>query len=217
MRPISESRERTVEARRSAVSLLFYLITASGVVIGFVFFVGWAYAYHYFAHFKLGLLALKLPVVTYLGFSFWVFQVWWWLLIPYVLWIAVLALREPQLSPWLERIKRDHPLSLKHLQVLVVLLAFLLAWWLASISAGWYYQAQQANHFSDLPLVSVWPNAPTADETLRELYGELPEGSYRLLLEDRDMLFLFKPPSPGKPVPVIELPWKEVRLVRVLP
>ena len=70
--PIAENRERTADAYRSAVSLLFYLIAVSALVIGLVFFTGWAYAYHYFAHFKLGLLALKLPVVTYPGFSLWV-------------------------------------------------------------------------------------------------------------------------------------------------
>jgi hypothetical protein len=51
------------------------------------------------------------------------------------------------------------------------------------------------------------------------LYGELPNGVYRLLLENRETLFLFKLPTDGKParLPVIELPLKEVKLLRVLP
>ena len=189
------------------------------MVIGFVFFVGWAYAYHYFTHFKLGLLALKLPVVTYLGFSFWVFQAWWWLLVPYVLWVVGLALREPRLSSWLERAKTDRPRLLKHVQVIAALLAFLLAWWVTEIGAGRFFRAQQANRFSDLPLVNVWPAAPAADDTLRELYAELPTGVYRVLLEDRERLFLFKLPAEHQaaPIAVIELPWREVKAVRMLP
>lgn len=70
--PTPEKRERTADACRSAVSLLFYLIAVSALVIGLVFFTGWAYAYHYFTHFKPGLLAPKLPVVTYPGFRLWV-------------------------------------------------------------------------------------------------------------------------------------------------
>ena len=101
-----------------------------------------------------------------------------------------------------------------------VLLAFLLAWWLASVSAGWYYQGQQDNGFTAYPHVRVWPNPPLPeDATLKELYGELPDGVYRLLLENRETLFLFKLPSDGKParLPVIELPLREVKLLRVLP
>ena len=219
LKSISESREWTVDTFRSSVLLRFYLITVSGVVIGFIFFTGWAYAYHYFAYFKLGLLALKLPIVTYLGFSFWVFQSVWWLLIPYALGALAVAIHEPRLAVRLKQIRAERPWSLAQLFLTVTLLVFLLSWWVTSISAGRFFQAQQANRFVDLPLVSVWLNEPATDETLRALYAELPTGVYRVLLEDRERLFLFKPPSDGKQaqISVIELPWKEVKLVRVLP
>ena len=43
----------------------------AAVAVGFVFFTGWAYAYHYFAHFSVGLAALHLPAVAFFGFAFW--------------------------------------------------------------------------------------------------------------------------------------------------
>jgi hypothetical protein len=94
------------------------------------------------------------------------------------------------------------------------------AWWLASSSAKCFYQEQQDNSFSAYPHVRVWPNPPLPEDgSLRELYGELPNGVYRLLLENRETLFLFKLPPDGKParLPVIELPLREVKLLRVLP
>ena len=109
---------------------------------------------------------------------------------------------------------------LRQLQIFAVLLAFLVAWGLASISAGWFYQEQQSKGFIAYPLVRVWPNTPLPeDATLKALYEELPSGVYRLLLEHKETLFLFKLPADGQParLPVIELSLKEVKLLRVLP
>ncbi len=205
---------------RTAGPLLLDLATAVALITALVYFTGWTYAYHYFGRFKLGLLTLEIPTEYFFAYGFWVFKTWWWLVIPYGLGILLLAFYEPRLSPRLDRIKRERPRLLKQLQILVVLLAFLVAWWLAAISAGWYHQEQQDNGFLAYPHVRVWPNEPLPeDAAVKELYGELPDGVYRLLLENRETLFLFKLPADGKParLPVIELPLKEVKLLRVLP
>ncbi|MBL8252034.1 MAG: hypothetical protein JNJ76_00345 [Candidatus Competibacter sp.] len=205
---------------RTARPLLLDLATVAALITALVYFTGWTYAYHYFGHFKLGLLTLEIPTQYFFVYGFWVFKTWWWLVIPYGLGIVVLALYEPRLSPRLDRIKTERPRLLKQLQVLMVLLAFLLAWWLAAVSAVWFYQDQQNTGFPAYPHVRVWPNAPLPeDATLKELYEELPGGVYRLLLEGKETLFLFKLPADRKParLPVIELPSKEVKLLRVLP
>ena len=190
------------------------------LITALVYFTGWTYAYHYFGYFKLGLLTLEIPTEYFFVYGFWVFKTWWWLVIPYVLRIVLLAVYEARLSPRLDRIKAQRPRLLKQLQILAVLLAFLLVWWLASVSAGWFYREQQDNRFMAYPLVRVWPNEPPPeDATLKELYREFPSGVYRLLLENKETLFLFKLPPDGKParLPIIELPLKEVKLLRVLP
>jgi hypothetical protein len=212
--PMSASSDRT------ARPLLLDLATVTVLVTALVYFTGWTHAYHYFSHFKLGLLTLEIPTEYFFVYGFWVFKTWWWLVIPYGIGILLLAFFEPRLSPRLDRIKTEQPRLLKQLQIFVVLLAFLLAWWLAVVGARWDYQEQQDNGFPAYPHVRVWPNPPLPEDvTLKELYGELPSGVYRLLLENRETLFLFKLPADGKParLPIIELPSKEVKLLRVLP
>ena len=205
---------------RTAGPLLLDLATVMAIITALVYFTGWTYAYHYFGHFKLGLLTLEIPAEYFFVYGFWVFKTWWWLVIPYGLGIVLLAFYEPRLSPRLDRIKTQRPQLLKQLQIFAVLLAFLVAWGLAAVSAGWFYQDQQHNGFSAYPYVRVWPNTPLPeDATLKALYEELPSGVYRLLLENKETLFLFKLPADGKParLPMIELPLKEVKLLRVLP
>ena len=205
---------------RTAGPLLLDLATVMAIITALVYFTGWTYAYHYFGHFKLGLLTLEIPTEYFFVYGFWVFKTWWWLVIPYGLGIVLLAFYEPRLSPRLDRIKAERPWLLKQLQIFAVLLAFLVAWGLAAVSAGWFYQDQQHNGFSAYPYVRVWPNTPLPeDATLKALYEELPSGVYRLLLENKETLFLFKLPTDGKParLPINELPLKEVKLLRVLP
>ena len=205
---------------RTTGPLLLDLATVTALIIALMYFTGWTYAYHYFGHFKLGLLTLEIPTEYFFVYGFWVFKTWWWLIIPYLLGIVFLASCEPRLSPRLDRIKTERPRLLRQLQIFAVLLAFLVAWRLASVSARWFYQEQQSKGFIAYPLVRVWPNPPLPeDAALKTLYEELPSGVYRLLLENKETLFLFKLPTDGKParLPINELPLKEVKLLRVLP
>lgn len=210
----------SVPSDKPAGPLLLDLATITALITALVYFTGWTYAYHYFGRFKLGLLTLEIPTEYFFVYGFWVFRTWWWLMIPYGLGIVLLAFYEPRLSSRLDRLRTERPRLLKQMQILVVLLAFLLAWWLAAVSAGLYYRKQWDLSFSNYPHVRVWPNTPLPeDTTLKALYEELPSGVYRLLLESKETLFLFKLPADGKParLPVIELPLKEVKLLRVLP
>lgn len=121
------------------------------MAVGFVFFTGWAYAYHYFAHFNVGLTALQLPAVTFLGFAFWAFQSVWWLLVPYALGALALAAVEPRLRAGWRCLRARRPGSLAQLALVLVLAAFLLAWWIAGLGAGRFFERQRADQFRDLP------------------------------------------------------------------
>jgi hypothetical protein len=206
---------------RSASAVLFDLATALALVTALVYATGWTYAYHYFGHFKLGLLMLEIPYPYFFMYGFWVFKEWWWLLVllyglvavPYFIFV-------PALLPRLRQIESVRPWLLKHLQVPVVLLTFLLAWWMAAASADRYYREQQRQGFTDYPHVRVWTKKPLPENAkLRKIYEALPEGNHRLLLQNRDKLFLFKLPRDGKParVAVIQLALSDVRALRVLP
>jgi hypothetical protein len=120
--------------------LLLDFASVTALITALMYFTGGTYAYHYFGHFKLSLLTLEIPTEYFFVYGFWVFKTWWWLVILYGIGIVLLAFYEPHLAPWLDRLSTERHRLLKQLQVLVVLVAFLLAWRLASVSAEWYYQ-----------------------------------------------------------------------------
>ena len=168
-----------------------------------------------FAGFSRTVLALQLPATTFLGLAFWAFQAGWWLVIPYVLGALALAVYEPRLRLGWQRLRAERPWTLLQLGVAAALVTFILAWWIASLGAKRFFQ--RANQFRDLPRVKVWPAAPPEDGALRALHAELPTGVYRVLLEDRERLFLFKPPleNQSTALAVLELPWREIKAVLV--
>ena len=55
---------------RAARALLLDIATALALVSALVYAAGWTYAYHYFGHFKLGLLMLGIPTRYYFGYGF---------------------------------------------------------------------------------------------------------------------------------------------------
>ena len=75
---------------RTAGPLLLDLATVMAIITALVYFTGWTYAYHYFGHFKLGLLTLEIPTEYFFVYGFWVFKAWWWL----ALYRRALAARE---------------------------------------------------------------------------------------------------------------------------
>ena len=59
---------------RTAGPLLLDLATVMALITALVYFTGWTYAYHYFGHFKLGLLTLEIPTEYFFVYGFWVFK-----------------------------------------------------------------------------------------------------------------------------------------------
>ncbi len=201
-------------SNRTAGAVLLDLATAMALITALVYATGWTYAYHYFGHFELGLLMLEIPYQYFFMYGFWVFKDWWWLLALLYAFVAVLI---PALMFRLRWLGLERPWLLKQAQVLIVLLAFLLAWWMAAASADRFFHEQQREGFTAYPHVRVWPKKPLPENSrLRKVYEALPEGGYRLLLQNRGKLFLFKTPRDGKPVrpAVIQLALSEARVIK---
>ncbi|MCB1805293.1 MAG: hypothetical protein KDJ99_09140 [Candidatus Competibacteraceae bacterium] len=201
-------------------ALLLDVATALTLLSALVYLAGWTYAYHYFGQFKLGLLMLDIPTHYYFMYGFWVFKAWVWIVIAvYLLLLLPFPLDESYLLGWLRKLKVT-PFLQRNLEVLLIVLAFWLSWWLAVTSAASYYQTQQQKGFIDYPNIRVWLKSPAPNDAgLQALYQALPQGGYRLLLQNEDKLFLLKPPQDGKParIAVTQLALSEVRALRVLP
>jgi F0F1-type ATP synthase assembly protein I len=60
----------TAPSDKATGPLLLDLATVTVLITALVYFTGWTYAYHYFSHFKLGLLTLKIPTEYFLCMAF---------------------------------------------------------------------------------------------------------------------------------------------------
>lgn len=106
---------------RAAGELWLDIAAALTLIIALIYATGWTYAYHYFGHFKLGLLMLEIPIQYFFMYGFWVFKTWWWLLLVLygLITLSFLLVGFYGAPRWLW--------LLRHGQMLLVLLAFWLA------------------------------------------------------------------------------------------
>lgn len=206
---------------KAAGPWLFDIATGLTLIAALIYAAGWTYAYHYFGHFKLGLLMLDIPTRYYFMYGFWVLKAWWWLwMLLYLLLALSFVLLKRYAGSLLQKRGESPSPWLKQAQVLLVLLVFALAWWLATIEAQSYYFKQQETGFAAYPHVRVWPKGSQPEnDPLRRFYAALPQGDYRLLLQNDKKLFLFKTPRDGKParLAVNELMLEHVEALRILP
>ena len=195
---------------------LFDIAASLGIATALIYATGWTYAFQYFDHYGLGLLGLDIPREYLLMYGFRVFKAWWWLVIGYyLLALAILS----GLYGWSHRSDRGGILA-RQVQVVLVLIAFMASGWLARKQASDYYAEQQVKGLTAFPYVRVWPKQKDKlDQSLQILYGALPKGDYRLLLQDKQRLYLIKPPQDGKParLAVTEVALGAVDLVRIIP
>ena len=82
------------------------------------------------------------------------------------------------------------------------------------------YKKQHDGDFPDLPRSQVWLKTISNDNTeYRDLFKQLSQGCYRLLLQNSGKLYLFKPLGSNTPynVPVIQITEDDVAMLRIFP
>ncbi len=84
------------------------------------------------------------------------------------------------------------------------------------------FETQAKGAFPSYPRVKVWladaeQESGGEKEEARAISREWEEGCYRLLLRNKDNLYLFYPGGPGDKIPTEIIPTGKVRSVRVLP
>lgn len=186
-----------------------------GLIAAWLYMAGWAYAYHYFGHYRLGLAPLAIPREYIALYGLWVAQAH-----PLQLGLAVLllvlvagappALQEQPVVRWLLRTATV---------ALVVLLCFL-GYSLAVELAERQHAEDAADDFPGHPRLQVWVvDAWAADSALGPLAKELAEGCHRLLFQNTTALFLFRPRRDAALVdlPVLTVPFAQLRATRLLP
>ena len=222
--------------REKSLQIAHVLIDLGKILVLFVplvYTAGWSYAYHYFGKFHLGLLGLDIPREYYFLYGFWTIQDQ--LILLFILMIIAVVVILPaslcsrqkthttgdpdsegyRTGP--DRVKRC--LHAATVSVLLPALVFSLFWafyYFGESAAQSAYEEQAENDFPSYPRVRVWIKTD-AGQAPAAMAGEWEKGGYRLLMRNKDNLYLFYPAQPGDKIPTDIIPTGQVQCFRILP
>ncbi|MCI5149032.1 MAG: hypothetical protein D3916_06545 [Candidatus Electrothrix sp. MAN1_4] len=202
----------------------------TGIVVALLYTAGWSYAYHYFSLFHLGLTELGLTKDNLFIYSLWVLTdsipaliacfgtIGLYFLLRFV-WKkkAIVDLEDPSEGDGEEPVQVvRHPIWLWVVTLvgspLYLLLLFMFFYHLGA-KEGWKdFTHQQENDFPSYPRVKVWLKGEQS-----ALTEEWTFGCYRLLLRNKNQLYIFWADGMSAKVPTEVIPNSRVDALRVLP
>ena len=200
----------------------------TGIVVALLYTVGWSYAYHYFSLFHLGLTELGLSKDTLFIYSLWVLKDSIPALITCFGTIGLYFLlrfiwRKKVIVEWTEPAEGDEPVQVIRHPIwlwvvtlvgapLYLFLLFVFFYHLGS-KEGWKdFDQQQKNDFPSYPRVKVWLKGEQNIMT-----EDWAGGCYRLLLRNKNQLYIFWADGMSAKVPTEVIPNSRVDALRVLP
>ena len=212
--------------------LLLDLTTVLLLLVPLLYATGWSYAYHYFGYFHLGSLGLEIPKEYFFLYSFQA-------IVNQPIWAGVALIcflsscvclywclnRKTHRAQ--ERIKNKFPQNPKekkrfipfvgiYLSPFLVLLMFMGFYALGGKAAGSVFQEQEQSGFSGYARVKVWlsDGARTAAGPVATAWEK---GCFRLLLRNKNNVYIFQPGKPGDKLPTEIIPTGQIRSIRILP
>ena len=204
-----------------AVIGLIDLGTITTVLIPLLYTAGWSFAYHYFEHFHLGMQGLNIQKEYLFLYSFWVIKDQLFLSIASIL-VLVLVYVGIRLFFRLatskeKKIKQYLFQSIGLIMVPAVILGlFTLFYKLGDNTADVLYEKQARGDFPSYPRVKVYLNEKAAKEA-GSIANEWSKGCYRLLLRNKENLYIFLAGGYIEKIATEVIPQGQVRLVRILP
>ncbi len=211
---------------------LIDLGTITTILIPLLYTTGWSFAYNYFKLFHLGLLGLNIPREYLFLYSFWVVRDQLWLsigaLLLTVLVYFIIRFCFPQAQTEKNRPEQKETKSfrMKHpnvFQILGLILApafifsiFCLFYHLGDRTATLKYEKLVQLDFDSYPRVKIHLTKSASQEA-GAIAEEWSKGCYRLLLRNKDHLYIFYAGGYDEKIAVEIIPQSKVRTVRVLP
>lgn len=199
------------------------------IVVSLLYTVGWSYAYHYFSFFHLGLTELDITRDSLFIYSLWVLTdsipaliacfstIGLYFLLRFV-WKkkAIIELAEPVEG-------EDEPARVVRHSIwlwvvtlvgspLYLLLLFMFCYHLGAKEGLKDFSQQQQSDFPSYPRVKVWLKGEQNAMT-----EEWASGCYRLLLRNKNQLYIFWADGMSEKVPTEVIPNSRVDALRVLP
>jgi len=195
--------------------------TITSLLIPLLYTTGWSFAYNYFKNFQLGLIGLDIPKEYLFLYSFWVIKDQWLLSLVAILFFVVtymlVRLRFNLMTP---RNYKNKPYLLESfvlfLAPVAILILFVLFYHMGDRTAQAKYKREADSDFSSYPRVKIWLNKKSVDET-GKIENMWSNECYRLLLRNKDNLYVFYSDSRNEKNLTYIIPQNHVRIVRVLP
>jgi hypothetical protein len=200
-------------AQKEKPSSLGEITGFAAFAAGLLYLAGWTYGYHYFDRFGIPLLMVDIPKEDYFvygGIVFMQFPIW-------ELVIVLIIIAGIALWRWLR-------LDAGRLKVPLVVLALLAVFWLghqaAVVAAHQQFVHQRESDYSAYPRVQLWPKeSARLPEGSPWASADLTNGCYRLILHNKERLFLLRPikGAAAAELAIMITPWEQIGLLRVLP
>lgn len=205
---------------KAAIGLID-LGTITTVLIPLLYTAGWSFAYHYFGHFHLGMQGLNIQKEYLFLYSFWVIKDQLFLsvvaiLVMVLVYVGIRLCFRKATSE--ENKVKQHLFQFVSLIMVpaVILGLFTLFYHLGDRTADDLYEKQAKNDFASYPRVKVWLNEKAAKEA-GAIANEWSKGCYRLLLSNKEHLYIFFSGRYTEKIATEVIPQGQVRLLRVLP
>ena len=173
------------------------------------YLLGWTYASTWFDSFNVGMIGLNLSLEYVLNYGFWVIKNQWE--------CALILLTSPILGYYIWRRYIRQKLS----DIAIVLLPtamlclFIATYEVGQIAADSQLEVEQAT-YNSLPYVKVLLNQkdPENEKTIK-LSEQLQSREYKLLLQTKDHIYLFKPTTQAKPATIV-IPFSQIKSMKIL-
>lgn len=192
----------------------------TGLIAALLYTAGWSYAYHYFAHFQIGLLGITIQREYLFMYGFQVFKAYpVWILLCLGscagLYFLVHFLRQQvqnrtvdQGATWFSRLR---VLGLFGVPFCLLLL-FTCCSWLGVATGKDAFEREKAGDFSSYPRIKIWKEGEPAAKA-----KEWAKGCYQLLLRDKDNLYIFLAEGNTDWMSTDIVSTRKVESVRVMP
>lgn len=192
----------------------------TGLIAALLYTAGWSYAYHYYAHFQIGLLGITIQREYFFMYGFQVFKAYpFWILLCLgscvglyffvrFLWQKVQNKHADKIVIWLARLRAASLFSVPF----CLLFLFICCSWLGSATGKAAFEREKSGGFSHYPRIKIWKEGE-ADAKAKAW----AEGCYQLLLRDKDNLYIFLAVGNTDWMATDIVPIRKVDTMRVMP
>lgn len=227
--------ERAIMNNNSTLPLVSLLdIGIITTIVGaFLYISGWSYASNYFSSFNLGMLGIEIEREYLLLYGFWVARDYFLIVILCLFVIVLLYIflqyiyrhsgaREASYNKIFIDTKAPKRILVGVIKVgfyitipTIIFSLFIISYWLGDIAGQRSFEMQYEDDFPSYPRVKVWL-ARGKDDQSNQREQEWAKGCYRLLMRDKNNIYIFPTDGQSKQIPLEVIPQKKVETIRLL-